>query len=94
MKLDTYEIEIGDMVFDLIFGSGKVERLVPEQDKFWVRFSPGNLRCFDNKGFGNFKERTLFWKNPITVIPHKHDSAWDTTQQVHEAVAKILVSKR
>lgn len=93
MQMDGYDVNIGDSVHDLIFGAGKVERLVKEQDRFWVKFGPNNLRCFSNQGFGNFQERTLFWKNPITIIPHKHDEAWDMTVAISNSVAKHLGRK-
>lgn len=93
MLMDNYEVLVGDNVHDLLFGHGVVERLVKDQDKFWVRFNANSLRCFNCQGFGNFTERTLYWKNPITVVPHKHDDAWEKTMLISQAVAEHLGRK-
>ena len=93
MELDGYEILVGDTVHDIVFGNGKVERLVPDEKRFWVNHGGGSLRSYNDKGFGNFKERTLFWKNPITIIPHKHDDAWDKTVEISHLVGKALGRK-
>lgn len=89
MEMDGCNIVVGDSVHDIVFGHGIIERLVPEQDKFWVRFGTG-LRCFDTGGFGNFKERTLYWRNPIIVIPHKDTKKWDLSVEISQAVSNVI----
>jgi len=87
--MDNFEVVAGDSVHDLVFGPGKVDRLVPAENKFWVTYGNRN-ESYDNNGNGRFGLRTLFWYNPIITPPPKNPKAWDKVSAIAIASAKIL----
>jgi hypothetical protein len=93
IKLDGYEVALNDNVYDVVFGAGTVSRLLENEDKFCVSFGP-QLRYYDSRGNTTFGVRTLYWRDPVTVIPHKEDNAWDLTMQITQSVANILGRKQ
>lgn len=90
MIMDNAEINIGDSVHDIVFGTGIIKRLVPEENKFWVSFGPNSLRSFNTAGFGNFTERTLYWRNPVLMAPRKDGNSWDQIIKITNAVSQAL----
>lgn len=92
MKMDGYELLVGDGVYDVVFGPGKVDRVTEAEDRFWVIIGKRN-ECYDSKGNGRFGCRTLYWRDPVIVPPHKDDAAWAQTSKVIKAVSAILGGK-
>ena len=93
MQFDGSEIYVKDHVYDLVFGTGIVDRLLPEEGKLCVSFG-ANIRYYDLNGRSTFNAKTLYWRDPITVIPHKNDDAWDKTMKITQAVTDILGRKK
>ena len=89
MKLDGYDLLVGDKVFDLVFGPGRVDRITEGENRFWVVIGNRN-ECYDNKGNGRFGVRTLYWRDPIIVPPCKNDRTWEQIIEIAVAVNKII----
>jgi len=86
MKMDNEPVVIGDRVFDVIFGSGTVDRIIEGENRFWVLVANRN-ECYDNNGNGRFGVRTLYWQNPFIIAPHKSDAGWELMGRIIESVS-------
>lgn len=79
MVFDGSEVFIGDNVYDVAYGVGKVVQLKEQEGRFMVTFGDGRHGAYQSNGVGNFPIKTLFWRNPIGVVtPPKNDLIWDT----------------
>lgn len=84
MKLDGFNVAIGDSVYDLILGAGKVISLHEDgiKSRFTVKFGEYRQLTYDENGFCHYKQRTLYWKNPIVVIPVKQEAIWELQKEL------------
>ena len=93
MTFDGYPIHSGDRVYDAAFGAGRVDHVDPVRDAIVVSFGS---RTFSYNGEGytpRFRQRTLFWQNPVIVNPRKGNEAlWAATRRAAIAVHDSLVS--
>ena len=93
MQMDGYSVQINDRVFDTQYGWGVVEQHLVD-NRFVVGFTVGAkyLRhVYSTTGVGTrFKTRTLFWHDPIIVVPAKPDNGWLKIQQLCRAVVETL----
>ena len=86
-SLDGEPIVLGDSVYDMIWGPGTVVQL-HESGNFVVRFGATRTATFTSGGVNaRYPGRTLFWHDPIIVLPIKRESRWLLVQQL---VASIV----
>lgn len=95
MKLDGFEVKVGDTVYDLVLGSGVVVSLHEDSavNRFTVKFGEHRQLTFDEHGFCHHKFRTLYWHNPIIAIPAKDDVFWALQKDVSLAATELIKAK-
>lgn len=76
MYLDESPIFPNDLVYDIIYGQGKVEKILPLENKVLVSFGQRTMG-YRNDGSGPFSVRTLYWHNPIMGAPPKDEKAFE-----------------
>ena len=91
MRLDGEDIIVGDSVYDLGFGSGKV---IEVGDKIRVRFnSLKQTFSYDGRGMRRaVKMRQLYFHNPIIAVPAKDDKDFSIICDNAKALTSILRS--
>lgn len=87
MKLDGYDVEIGDSVFDVARGPGVVESITGNE--FVVAFRDFST-TYKPTGHGGFAWRTLYWRNPIPVPPSKSDKVHETATRIYHVLYQEL----
>ncbi|MBN3777431.1 hypothetical protein G3O06_07685 [Burkholderia sp. Ac-20345] len=88
MKLDGYDVEPGDYVYDLFFGDGMVKNLTAD-GRAVVAFGPRTF-TYNEAGVGQHGRRSLYWHNPILLVPMKDEAAWDMQRNLNQAIAQCL----
>ena len=88
MKLDGFDVEPGDPVYDLFFGDGMVKSLTAD-DRAVVQFGQ-RVFTYDSRGVGQHGRRSLYWHNPIVLVPMKDDKGWSFQRRVNAAVAGVV----
>ena len=73
-RLDNEFVEIGDEVFDIINGSGRV--VDSTSSTIVVRFTNNRKMSFTQDGYYNGTRR-IFWHNPIIIAPEKDAASWE-----------------
>ena len=87
--LDNDPVEVGDKVYDLVFGTGEVSELKVD-GRFRVRFATG-AHVYDRTGIRvDANNRTLFWHNPVVTVPQKDDTHWSVARRLCEAMIAEL----
>ena len=80
-------VQVGDKVFGLVFGRGKVAQVFEESHyKMLVKFKNGYEVPYTEDGipgWGNFKKQTIYYKNDI-----------DLTDVDFSPVTKVLSAKK
>jgi hypothetical protein len=93
VQMDGDTVVVGDTVFDIVYGPGAVEQLMPA-DMFQVRFSSTTgTKSVSYKGTGKsnrFPTRTLYWKDPFLIAPTKNEARWVGIRQVMLAVLAAM----
>ena len=88
-KLDNDDIALGDKVYDVMYGPGEVVELKVE-GKFRVRFATG-MHVYDERGVRvDSKFRTLYWHDPVVVLPEKDDIRWALAKRLCTAMIEEL----
>ena len=87
--MDSEPLLIGDRVYDVVFGTGLVDRLAEGENRFWVIFGNRN-ESYDANGNGRFGVRTLYWHNPFIIAPHKSESTWELMGKLIDATSNVL----
>lgn len=81
------EVKVGDELFGLVFGAGKVSQVFEESHyKMLVMFKNGYEIPYTEDGipgWGKFKEQTIFYKNDI-----------DLTEVDFSPISKVLSPKK
>lgn len=92
MKLDGFEVKLGDAVYDTILGAGVVVSLHDdsEERRFTVRFGQHRQLTYNEQGFCHHKNRTLYWKNPFIVIPVKDDGLWELQKELCMTATRLI----
>ncbi|SAK62581.1 hypothetical protein AWB76_03272 [Caballeronia temeraria] len=88
MRLDGYPVEAGDRVYDLFFGDGVVKNLLPD-GRANVAFGVRSF-TYDERGVGQHGRRSLYWHNPIILVPQKDDAQWALQRRLNTAIANEL----
>jgi len=68
MIFDGDEIKVGDLVHDIVFGSGSVDAVLEGENKIRVVFG-SRYYVYNTNGQGHFPQKTLFWRDPIGKCP-------------------------
>jgi hypothetical protein len=74
-QLDNDAIGLGDTVYDVVFGVGRVVEIFAD-GRFLVGFTSRRV-VYSSTGHSKMNRgRTLYWHDPIVAIPTKSDSRW------------------
>ena len=81
--LDGSEVFIGDSVYGVGYGTGRVSELLSE-GKFRVYFASSNRSItFDGNGvMARMAHRCLFWRDPVLAAPFKDEVQWNRIKPV------------
>lgn len=94
MNFDGSPILPGDLVHDVVFGSGTVDSILEGEDKIRVQFGT-QYRTYKSNGVGHFPQRTLYWRDPIgNFIPPKGGARWAIFEELRKAVSVVANSSR
>jgi hypothetical protein len=90
--MDGYAVNIADTVYDVAYGEGVVVQLLGSSNKFIVTFEGINRSIsYDMNGIGpRPNKRTLYWHDPVLVVPAKPEPLWAKTRVVCMNVAEVL----
>ncbi|MEB2499546.1 hypothetical protein [Burkholderia cenocepacia] len=88
MKLDGYDALPGDAVYDLYFGDGRVHSLTADGQAV-VSFGNRTF-TYDDRGVGQHGRRSLYWHNPILVVPMKSEREWQLQRSLNAAISSVL----
>lgn len=81
MNLDNEPLVVGDTPWDLLLGRGTV--LTTVNGRADVRFSDGRTVEYTGNGMNiSLNSRTLYWHNPISIIPPKNDNRFRFQREV------------
>lgn len=88
--LDGDPVKLGDVVHDVVYGAGRVIELRPD-GRFRVQFNAVRTVVYSSTGHSrNNRGRTLYWRDPVLVVPTKDDAIWGVIQRaVRSLVAEI-----
>ena len=92
LKLDNSPIDLDDRVFDVVRGWGDVIEVNETAKIFTVKFRHSRQKLpynTDGVNGGTSHLRTLFWNNPVVVVPAKGEK-WTTIVQFLQAVVPVL----
>lgn len=90
--LDGSEVNIGDRVFAVGYGSGSVTELLTD-NKFRVYFAISQRTVtFDSNGvMARMQARSLFWRDPVLVPPMKDEVMWN---RIKPAIVALITAFR
>lgn len=90
MRLDNTQIRVGDTVYDLEYGSGKVHEVTDAGIHVYLS-SMQRKKLYNEQGMRRgAKRRVLYWHDPITAIPPKDAAKWKIVQDVASATVEAL----
>lgn len=92
MYLDNSPVFPKDSVYDLVYGAGIVQKLLPGENRFLVSFG-SRIVSYRNNGTGMFTNRTLFWHNPIPGPPPKDAHAFGFYRELCICLAKFCAEQ-
>ncbi len=91
VTMDGDEVAVGDRLYDICLGAGEVTQMLTA-GRFSVRFlGDGREQAFTGDGMSPRSHiRTLYWHDPVIVVPRKSDARWDELKRIGVAVAGVL----
>jgi hypothetical protein len=92
MYLDGSPIFPEDQVYDLVYGPGVVQKLLPAENRFIVNFG-NRVIGYRTNGTGLFTSRTLFWHNPIPGPPPKDARAFGFYRELCVCLSKFCAEQ-
>lgn len=92
--LDSENIEVGNQVYDVVFGNGTVSQTRID-GSFVVSFAGrGKLIVYSAAGKSRHNNmRTLYWHNPIVLIPMKAEASWVKLGKMFKALADVHLGR-
>ena len=87
--MDGYIVEVGDTVYDTAYGNGRVTAVLTS-NRFQVAFPQGRSYVYSEGVNSRFTVRTLFWRDPVVVIPTKEEAKWTALQNICKGVASAI----
>lgn len=96
MLLHGEPVAIGDLVFDVSVGRGPGKVHALSARGIECLFEATGVRAtYSGEGFQLGQPRaTLFWKNPIVVIPAKNDTRWTAQREAVIYVTGVIKNVR
>jgi len=95
MIFDGDEIKVGDLVHDIVFGSGIVDAILDGENRIRVHFGGGRYYTYNVSGQGHFPQKTLFWRDPIgNFVPPKGGVRWALFEEMRKAVSVVCNTTR
>lgn len=91
MKMDGYEVQAGDAVFDITFGHGTVHRIDSQNGVFHVRYGQRAIAYLPNGQSDRSSRRTLYWQDPVFFVPAKDSTAWRYMTEAFKAMWDVIV---
>lgn len=89
-RMDGEVVNVGDVVYDLLFASGKVTAL-PTPGTMRVTFTDGRTHTYTQDGKrARVNARTLYWRDPLVVTPQKSDAQWNMIPPILRAVVGVI----
>lgn len=90
-ELDGYEVNLGDTVFDVVYGMGTVKELLAD-GRFRVYFAGKNRFVYgsDGRRVDAKTRRTLYWHDPVIAVPAKDDISWTKLRQLATALIEVM----
>ena len=85
--MDGYVVNLADGVYDVLYGPGRVVEVLP-LGKFRCTFTTrGSPITYSAGGTqARYPSRTLYWRNPVVVVPLKDDIGWNKIKPIVDAV--------
>jgi len=94
MIFDGDETKVGDLVHDIVFGSGSVDAVLEGENKIRVVFG-SRYYVYNTNGQGHFPQKTLFWRDPIgNFVPPKGGARWALFEELRKAVSVVANTTR
>ncbi|OLL27460.1 hypothetical protein BTH42_31945 [Burkholderia sp. SRS-W-2-2016] len=88
MRLDGFEVLVADPVFDLFFGDGRVHSITAD-DQAVISFG-NRMFTYDSRGIGQHGRRSLYWHNPVLLVPMKNEREWSLQRRLNAAISAEL----
>lgn len=89
MQLDGDEIEVGDRVYDTYLGDGIVKTITPDT-RIVVVFAGTRMFTYDARGISTTGRKTLYWHNPVFMIPRKNEIQWDYQKKLCKVISDFM----
>lgn len=90
--MDKSLVAVGDPVYDLAFGAGKVTEVQENEQRLVVVFGERRF-SYNALGVGHFPTRTLYWRNPIIGVPPKDQVRWELYRRLCNAISQIALGE-
>ena len=91
MTFDGETVTVGDAVYDVAYGHGKVERVEEAENKMFCIFNT-RMIAYDVRGVGSFGRKTLFWRDPIgSLKPSKDRTKWELFERLRNQIAVVVL---
>ena len=89
--MDNEVVRVGDSVYDVRYGAGRITALNVQDRRFTVKFqSPDTELVYKPNGTRGTQRRSLFWKNPILVVPNKDEGLWQEASSLARRVVEAM----
>lgn len=85
--IGQHEVKVGDTMFDIIHGKGKVVSLMFNEIK--LRLDKGITFAYTKDGYSGGVRR-LYWHSPIMIEPPKDKKKWDALSDVMLTLSAFL----
>lgn len=83
--LHGYPAKVGESVYDLVWGTGTIAEVLPDA-RLRVTFATRDY-VFNDAGQSRSVQRpTLYWHNPVMIVPQKSEPVWNKTVRICRAV--------
>lgn len=90
-KLHGESVAVGDRVFDVSATRGVGQVVAIGVAGIEVQFQTGPRIIYRHDGAQTGKVRpTLFWRDPILVVPRKNEKGWQHQKAALEAIRNII----
>jgi hypothetical protein len=92
MNFQGAELSVGDKLHDIVDGPVTVVELMPDGFRATKGGNPNTSRVFDYNGklCGRRQRPTLFWHDPIALIPRKNAHAWLAQLQALKNMSELM----
>jgi hypothetical protein len=90
--LHNFPALVDDQVYDVVWGTGRIAEVLPD-GRIRVLFAGDRAQVYANTGQARTVQRpTLFWHDPVFLVPSKKELNWAKIQQVCRAVYTAMTA--